>query len=178
MEDTIMEDTIMDEVKEITIIGKHTKDHLTLVKTKRIRINAVKEELNKSQEILLLGHIMNEINTISSIKGRREIEKKIYGYNHQDIIKHRNANSLISFQDTLDKLLDCNLSCNYCTDRVKLLYMQVRDPKQWTLDRIDNDLNHSKENTIISCLSCNIKRRRIDKEKYEFTKKMIIVKVK
>ena len=35
----------------------------------------------------------------------------------------------------------------------------VRDEQQWTLDRIDNDKCHSDENTVISCLKCNLQRR-------------------
>ena len=28
---------------------------------------------------------------------------------------------------------------------------------QWTLDRIDNNIGHSKENVVICCLKCNLK---------------------
>ena len=48
---------------------------------------------------------------------------------------------------------------------------------QWTLDRIDNERPHTKDNILISCLECNLKRRRMDKDKFEFTKKLNIVKI-
>ena len=57
------------------------------------------------------------------------------------------------------------------------MYKKVRDKYQWTLDRIDNDKNHSNNNTVISCLSCNLARRRRSKEAYEFHWKTKIVKV-
>ena len=111
-------------------------------------------------------------------EGKKAIEQKINSYKHQDIKKNiYNEVSLISLEEVFDKLIECSLSCHYCNKRVKVLYRQVRDPLQWTLDRIDNDSTHSCGNTIISCLSCNLKRRLIDKDKFEFTKKMKIVKV-
>ena len=52
----------------------------------------------------------------------------------------------------------------------------VREPFQWTLDRIDNDDNHNKDNVVIACLDCNLKRRRRDADKFYFTKNLTIKK--
>ena len=49
-----------------------------------------------------------------------------------------------------------------------LIYENVREPKQWTLDRIDNSIGHNTENVVISCLSCNLKRRTMDDKKFKF----------
>lgn len=38
-----------------------------------------------------------------------------------------------------------------------LLYKLVREPKQWTLDRIDNEYGHCVDNIVLSCLECNLK---------------------
>ena len=41
---------------------------------------------------------------------------------------------------------------------------------QWTLDRIDNNLGHNSDNVLISCLECNLKRRRMNMERFQFSK--------
>ena len=59
-----------------------------------------------------------------------------------------------------------------------LLYDIVREAKQWTLDRINNDIGHNTDNVLISCLECNLKRRRTNKDAFLFTKQLVIVKNK
>ena len=107
----------------------------------------------------------------------REIEKKINSYKSQDISKKiYNELILISLSDTIEKLVCSKLRCHYCKENVLLLYKNVREPKQWTLDRIYNDLCHSNENTLIACLHCNLQRRTRDMEKFLFTKQLKIKK--
>ena len=106
-----------------------------------------------------------------------QIRQKINGYKHQDILKEKLNNEL--FVDTsfvVRLLVDSQLKCFYCREEVDLLYKTVRDPKQWTLERVDNDYGHNKGNVEISCLSCNVKRRTMYYEKYRFTKQMVFVK--
>ena len=108
---------------------------------------------------------------------KREIEKKINSYKSQDITKKiYNELILISLSDTIEKLVCSKLKCHYCKENVLLFYKNVRDSKQWTLDRIDNDLCHSNENTLIACLHCNLQRRTRDIEKFLFTKQLKIKK--
>ena len=52
-----------------------------------------------------------------------------------------------------------NHQCYYCKECVKLLYSSVREPKQWTLERMDNDFGHNFDNVSIACLNCNLRRR-------------------
>ena len=109
----------------------------------------------------------------------KEIKRKINGYKLQDIKKNiYDIDNIININNIIEKLYNCKLKCFYCSDNIILFYKIVRDPKQWTLDRIDNNLCHTNDNTIISCLSCNLKRRLTDKDKFEFTKKLIIIKNK
>jgi hypothetical protein len=164
--------------KIVVVTGKTNVDSLHVDKEKRIRVNAIAKELDKEQALAMLSLLKCGNTGIYCEEGKKAIEQKINSYKHQDIKKNiYNEVSLISLEEVFDKLLECDLSCHYCNKRVKVLYRQVRDPLQWTLDRIDNDSNHSCDNTIISCLSCNLKRRLTDKDKFEFTKKMKIVKV-
>ena len=63
----------------------------------------------------------------------------------------------------------------YNNENDKIIYDKVRDPLQWTLDRIDNSLNHTDTNCVISCLKCNLKRKTLEKKIFE---KWNIVSVK
>ena len=95
----------------------------------------------------------------------------------QDIKKDKlNEEKLIKVDECIDKLVLSKMKCYYCREDMLLVYENVREPKQWTLDRIDNDDCHSCDNTVISCLDCNLKRRVTDKDKFEFTKKMKLIK--
>lgn len=169
---------IMSAKKVVVVTGKTNVDSLDVEKEKRVRVNAIEKELDIEQALSMLMMIKDGVDGKYCERGRKAIESKINGYKHQDIKKDvYDCDTLISLEEVIDKLLTCSLSCEYCCNKVKILYRQVRDPLQWTLDRVDNDQNHSKNNTVISCLSCNLKRRLTDKEKFEFTKKMKIVKV-
>ena len=155
--------------KTIVITGKSSADSFNVKKEERIRVGANDIEFDHEQTKSILS-IDNDI----CIKA---IERKIMGYKYQDNKKDlHNQNELISLQEAKQKLLDCDLKCNYCSKIVKVIYRVVRDPLQWTLDRIDNKKNHSNDNTLISCLHCNLKRRNINKDKFEFSQNMIIVK--
>lgn len=164
--------------KKIHITGKINVDRLTKKKNKRIRTTAQSRKLDHNREIVLIDNLVDEmIGDEYYEKAKRDIEKKINGYKHQDIKKDIfDNNKLISLNETILKLKDCKLKCCYCSVPVKILYRIVREPKQWTLDRIDNDDCHSCVNTVIACLECNLKRRVTDKDKFEFTKKMKLIK--
>ena len=167
------------DTKKITIIGKNACEGMHVKKKDRIRVGwEEKEELSIEQALSSLLSIDTNKEEDYSRNFRRELEKKINGYKQQDIKKKiHNDSTLINLEDTVSKLVACGLQCYYCGKRVKVMYKKVRDKYQWTLDRIDNDKNHSNNNTVISCLSCNLARRRRSKEAYEFHWKTKIVKV-
>ena len=107
-----------------------------------------------------------------------ELNHKIQGYKGQDIKKEiHSAETLINLEDVLEKLVGSHLTCCYCSKPIFILYKNVREPLQWTLDRLDNTLGHTKPNTCISCLKCNLQRRLTDVEKFTFTKKLKIQKL-
>jgi hypothetical protein len=108
---------------------------------------------------------------------KQQLERKLTNYKQQDINKKiYDSTNIINFDETLQKLIESNLLCYYCNKEILVLYEIVRENYQWTLDRIDNSLGHNKNNVLISCLQCNLKRRKQGKDAFLFTKQLQIVK--
>lgn len=160
------------------IAGKKNIDCFTVEKEKRIKVNAIQREPDKHEIISILTGMGTEKEDKYACLCRHSLQQKISGYKCQDIRKNiHNPETLIHITDVIHKLLSCSLKCLYCEQYVKIMYRMVRDPRQWTLDRIDNDLNHTVSNTVISCLSCNLKRRTTSKEKFIFSQNIKIIKI-
>ena len=106
----------------------------------------------------------------------KEINKKLNGYKNQDLKKKINSN-LIQLHEVMEKLETCNFQCHYCFCTVDILYKQVRQENQWTLDRINNDIGHEKDNVVISCLKCNLEKKKMELEKFKFTKQLKLIKI-
>jgi len=103
------------------------------------------------------------------------IQKKASSYKQQDIGKEIYSDYYFIDNTTIiEKLVESKMRCKYCKDEMFLIYKTIREPKQWTLDRIDNDCGHNKNNVVISCLQCNLKRRRTNMDKFLFTKQLKI----
>lgn len=109
---------------------------------------------------------------------KRELQAKLNSYRQQDIKKKLfDKEKIITIEQIRQKLIDETLTCTFCNKQVVLLYDTVRAENQWTLDRVDNDIGHTNENTKIACLKCNLKRRRIDYDKFHWTRNMTISKL-
>jgi aspartate carbamoyltransferase regulatory subunit len=107
----------------------------------------------------------------------QQLERKISGYKQQDNDKKLlNLEKFINLKHIIESLISCELKCYYCNHEMSLLYEVVRELKQWTVDRVDNDLGHNCDNYVLACLECNLKRRRRSKDAYFFTKNLNIVK--
>ena len=106
----------------------------------------------------------------------KEQYKKISGYKCQDKNKD-NKDTLITLEEVIEKLVASKLKCFYCSCNILVIYKNVREPTQWTLDRKDNGLCHSCDNTLIACLKCNLQRRVTDMNKFNFTKKLLLKKI-
>jgi hypothetical protein len=125
----------------------------------------------------ILANNYNHNDYVSKI-AIQQINRKIYGYKQQDIIKKLlNEKDFITLQSVIDKMVDCALKCYYCSCEMNVLYDISREMKQWTVDRIDNDLGHNLTNYYLACLDCNLKRRRRSDDKFFFTKQMKLVKL-
>ena len=108
-----------------------------------------------------------------------QIDRKIASYKQQDVIKKRFCDTqFITLTEVIHKLHDCKLQCYYCVNKIFILYEMSREQKQWTLDRINNDIGHNTDNVLISCLECNLKRRKTNKDAFLFTKQLKIIKGK
>ena len=107
----------------------------------------------------------------------QQICNKISGYKSQDVEKNLfNGPEFVDYKTVLQKMTECKNQCYYCKNLVHVLYEFVREPKQWTLERIDNKLGHVKTNVVIACLNCNLHRKTMHTERYLFTKQLNIVK--
>ena len=107
---------------------------------------------------------------------RRQLSKKISGYYEQDLKKGIfDSLKAITVDQVIQKCIECHLHCYYCQHQVKLLYEIVRDPLQWTLERLNNEQGHNLDNVVIACLKCNLSRRCMNSERYVKTKQMTTV---
>ena len=108
----------------------------------------------------------------------KEINNKISSYKQQDNLKGKLDNEkLITFNHVIDQIIKSNLRCFYCNIELYILYEKLRYNKQWTVDRIDNNFGHNRENFYITCLECNLNRGKMDDKKYKFTKQLTINKI-
>jgi hypothetical protein len=108
----------------------------------------------------------------------QEIKKKLYGYKSQDQNKNiYDETQFIDLSNTLQLLMNCGLKCFYCKNYVKIIYEWVREPNQWSLERLNNNMGHNIGNVVIACLNCNLKRNTMYHERYVFTKQMNIKKI-
>ena len=170
-------------LKQINIIGTNTRYQIKRVTQDKIvkSRNKIKDwninisEIVNSEEII--GELLTGITTKIGNIFKNEITHKLRGYKSQDTIKKMiDPVHFISFVDTIQKLNDCKLKCFYCSEPIFILYSIVREKKQWTLDRINNDIGHNTENVIIACLECNLQRRRKTKDSFAFSKQFILTR--
>ena len=119
--------------------------------------------------ILIFIYIYIHINMHSTI-GIIIVNLSLY------IEKNILTDKLISLEETLEKLVISKLKCYYCKKPLLLIYKYSREQSQWTLDRIDNSIGHTNDNTVITCLKCNLEKRKRSHEGFKFTKQLIINK--
>jgi hypothetical protein len=136
----------------------------------------ISSSLLEEEQLINLSKLINKEKTEIIHLLEKQIKKKISSYKQQDILKKiYNNETFISFDEIINKMEIEKLQCFYCHSIMCILYEYCREPKQWTLDRIDNEKGHNNDNILLSCLECNLKRRRINKESFEFTKNLQII---
>ena len=163
--------------KKIIINGKRNIEGIKGEKGKRkITEKVDKKVFNELSQVEYLNklYLDQKYDGIDFVK--KEVERKINGYKNQDVKKKKLEDNFITYEECLEKLVIAKLKCYYCKDNCLLSYENVREEKQWTLDRIDNSQGHNNNNVVICCLKCNLKRRTTDDQKFKFTKQMRIIK--
>lgn len=179
-------------MKSINITGKNNINKLNnnIINDNRNNKNIIKrsninyEEPNHNEQIKLINkyymHQHDDMHQDDDMKKNliREIKSKLNGYKNQDIKKNIfNKDELITIDEIIEKLVISKLLCYYCKNHVKILFVEIRDNRQWTLDRIDNDVCHNNDNTVICCLKCNLERRVQNSNNFKFTKQLKIKKI-
>jgi len=175
--------------KKINIVGTSTRYKIKKA-TYKLEYNKERTDIKTflfpddyfiyDKQLSILKNIFNELPNIELkyINVIKQIEKKIYGYKQQDIKKNNlEPQKFIYLNLILNKLVESNLTCYYCSCKMFLLYKVVRENKQWSIDRIDNNYGHNIDNVVLSCLECNLKRRCTNKNKFEFTKQLKIHRI-
>ena len=167
-------------MKSVKIIGKRNVDSFKPKNERKRKILDKLSEKNiliKENQHKLVKRLCANEDFSGNIFVKKELERKIKSYRAQDIKKNKlNEEKLIKMDECIDKLVLSKMKCYYCNENMLLVYENVREGKQWTLDRIDNSIGHITENVVISCLDCNLKRRMMNDEKFKFSKQMKIIK--
>jgi len=160
---------------------KKLKKEVQIVKKRVVtnNWNIPNELMSLDKQCYIVSSLLNkngfDINCDKIIQ--KELTVKLSGYKQQDIDSNKyNSDSFISFDSLIKKLDDSYMLCYYCKGKMYLLYENVREKMQWTLDRMDNNTGHNESNVVIACLECNLKRRRTNKDAFLFTKQMVLVK--
>jgi len=176
----------MEDTKKINLLECSTSKNVKTKKDANKRAithsdkwNFTEIELENENQILYIDELCsnnikhnNICNTIV-----KEINKKINGYKGQDQKKNLyEPEKIVDIDYVINLLQGSRNKCFYCKKIVKILYENVREPFQWSLDRIDNRFGHNKENLVIACLDCNVSRKTMYHERYAFTKQLSIVK--
>ena len=168
--------------KKIVITGKRNIDSLSNNDKKRVdsekwnKLDLFKDiDMKKQIEYINRLYLDDEYDGKEYIK--KEVQRKLRGYKNQDRKKEVfDKRYFISYDELLEKLVVSKLKCYYCRCECKLMYENIREKKQWTLDRLDNDQGHNRDNVVVSCLECNVKKGTMDDEKFKFAKQMRIIK--
>ena len=177
--------------KKINITGTNNKYEMKKLiqknKVKEVKKRIASENWNFSNQhfeyekqlkmiIDISNNSFNYIDDVTKI-AIQEINKKISSYKQQDKLKNLfSETKFLTFETVINKMIECKLKCRYCTNEMNVLYDILRELKQWSVDRIDNDVGHNIDNYHLACLECNLKRRRRTDEKFLFTKQLNIIK--
>lgn len=168
-------------MKTIIIKGKHNGDKINKIE------NPIREAASKYKFDISSYNHARQVDILNNLYLGNEVEhgkdmvsilnKKIQGYKSQDKQKMVWDNEkFITKEETLEALVASKLRCHYCSCHTFFLYDKVGEKKQWTLDRIDNELGHFRNNIVIACLECNLQRKDMNKDKFKFTKNLKIVR--
>ena len=178
----------LDDIKMIDIKGKRNQDKLKILnnpnyisersKLKKWDKKILEEYEDQNKQLIIIKKLyLNDEKFEYKDLFKKEINNKIDGYKRQDNDKKIfDINYFISYDYVIEKILESKLKCFYCNKLCLLLYTEVLDRDQWTLDRIDNDYGHNINNVVISCLDCNVRRKTMNCERFKLGKQLCFIK--
>lgn len=160
----------------LNVVDNLSRKHIMKVKQIKKRVVTTHKNWNDidKQTDTQYGLISNVHDINDTVQ--KELRKKIASYKSQDHQKNIFSDKLfIDFDFLIDLLQKSHLKCYYCKNSTLLIYDNVREPKQWTIERINNDFGHNRDNSVIACLDCNLKRRTVYHLKYLQTKQLTTI---
>lgn len=180
-------DEIKTDEKKITFCGINNKYQMKKMTNKKCepKKRAVTNKWDFSPECFLIEKQLDLLKKVyvNSEKETetewilKELERKMYGYKQQDNDKKVfEIDKFVTVTEVIEKMIETQLDCYYCHEKMLVLYENVREGRQWTIDRDDNDKGHNKDNYVLACLECNLKRKRRRKGDFLFTKQLQIVR--
>ena len=118
---------------------------------------------------------LSSLNSLSLLEKEilRCLQKKRSGYIQQDLKKGYDRESVVSIEEILELLILSKYKCCYCECPLYIIYTHKKEPRQWTLDRLNNDKGHTPLNCVISCLVCNLQRRRMTHRRFQQGKQIV-----
>jgi hypothetical protein len=156
----------------IVITEKPKKSRVITQTSRWLDISGV-EDMQTVELIGLTSLLDTQIEEGVSKMIAQQIRTKICGYASQDREKKLFSKSeFVNYQDVLELFKTSKLNCYYCKQMTRTLYEYVREPMQWTLERLDNSRGHNRDNVVLACLQCNLRRRCMASERYVKTKEM------
>lgn len=161
------------ETKKIILQEPPQKRLIT--KSKKWCFNDTISSGESQLDIIKQLHLKEESVIKETIK--KQIMDKINGYKAQDIKKSLFSPELfIEYSEVIELMIQQENLCCYCKNMVFVLYENSREPKQWSLERVDNSEGHNRKNVKIACLECNLRRGTMYHERFAFTKQLQISK--
>jgi hypothetical protein len=181
----------VDEKKQIVFSGKHNKYQMKKVQSILTiqKENVFNKKINPDELFIQGDSILPYLYTMEQHQGEVEVEyndtckiikkqldKKINGYKQQDLLKNVFLpTEFVDIATILQMFRTCNAKCYYCSCDMIIMYKFVREPTQWTIDRIDNIKGHNKNNIVLACLKCNLSRKCRSEQSFKMTKQMNLV---
>ena len=179
----------VDEKKQIVFSGKHNKYQMKKVQSILTvqKENVFNKKINPDELFLQGDSLLPYLYSMEQCGGevehddtckmiKKQLDKKINGYKQQDLLKGVFLSTeFVDIFTVLQMFRECNAKCYYCSCDMMIMYKFVRENTQWTIDRIDNDKGHNKNNIVIACLKCNLSRKCRSEQSFKMTKQMKLV---
>lgn len=109
---------------------------------------------------------------------KNEIRGKLSVYRSGDLKRWGNGcltpENILTWEDIAMMMVGKRCKCFYCHSPYIVRYKNIHDPLQWSVDRIDNTKPHIKDNIVISCLRCNLRRRQREHREFYDCRNLVI----